>query len=493
MRKCFGVFALSASLSPVALPAGKAKAAAAPPFGGAVAAQTTAHRRGRFSPPRANHDGRFAGVLFRRPPRCRPPDPVRSSTSWPRAGKRRATRRSSNSRPICITSCSGERPTEGSGRVTKPPRRPSTTPSYGLWGNNLLDNLSVDARDYTFSNGVIGKLIIYNMEERQRIKFGPDFVGSKQLDTTKIDEKLKEANLQIHLDTFVDAGLVKKVAGVVADMMKEKGFQNANVTPDITEVPGGPKLVHLTYNIDEGPKIKINSIQFLGNQAISSGKLKRQMKDNKERIIWVRMFAGRSTYQEAKFDDDAEKVIEYYKDRGYITVRVGAPELKLVRDSDDKKTRFVDLDSRRRRQSVQGGGVHLRRQHGRQERRPAADVQGRARQVLQRKDGSERSRESARGVRLGRLLRVHRLPRFQVPDLPDAAESATPDAGTRQSRLTGPPVSTSRRSCQKEAVFVNRLTFTGNTTTRDKVIRREVGSSRTASSTPKRSSTASSG
>ena len=38
-------------------------------------------------------------------------------------------------------------------------------------------------------------------------------------------------------------------------------------------MPGGPKLVHLTFTIDEGPKVKITQIEFVGNQAISDGTL----------------------------------------------------------------------------------------------------------------------------------------------------------------------------------------------------------------------------
>ena len=48
-------------------------------------------------------------------------------------------------------------------------------------------------------------------------------------------------------------------------MMKEKGFQNAEVTHEIKPVAGGPKLVHLTFNINEGPKVKIRKIDFVGN------------------------------------------------------------------------------------------------------------------------------------------------------------------------------------------------------------------------------------
>ena len=39
-----------------------------------------------------------------------------------------------------------------------------------LWATNFLDDLSIDVKDYRFSNGVIGKMIVYDMEERQRVK-----------------------------------------------------------------------------------------------------------------------------------------------------------------------------------------------------------------------------------------------------------------------------------------------------------------------------------
>src|SRR5436309_9828647 len=90
---------------------------------------------------------------------------------------------------------------------------------HDLWGTGFLDNLWIESQDYRFANGVIGKVLTYHMEERQRVKI-VDYTGSKQLELTKIDEKLKDANLTIRLDTFIDAGLVRKVAGVVRDMMK---------------------------------------------------------------------------------------------------------------------------------------------------------------------------------------------------------------------------------------------------------------------------------
>jgi hypothetical protein len=153
---------------------------------------------------------------------------------------------------------------------------------HRLWNTNFLDNLWIDTRDYAFPNGVIGKIVTYNIEERQRVKI-VDYVGSKKVEISKIDEKLKDANAQIRLDTFIDPSLVRKVQGIVRDMMREKGFQYADVKPEIQEISGsGPKLVHLTFHMDEGPKVRIRKIEFIGNKAISDRQIKKQLKDNKE-------------------------------------------------------------------------------------------------------------------------------------------------------------------------------------------------------------------
>ena len=127
-------------------------------------------------------------------------------------------------------------------------------------------------------------------------------------------------------------------------MLKEKGFQSAEVTHEIKEMPGGPKLVNLTFNMNEGPKVKIREIEFVGNKAISDGTLQAADEGEQGRALVPRPFiTGRGTYQETKFEEDAERVIEYYRDRGYIRAQVGEPELKVLGDSDDKKTRWVEL------------------------------------------------------------------------------------------------------------------------------------------------------
>jgi outer membrane protein assembly factor BamA len=59
-----------------------------------------------------------------------------------------------------------------------------------LWATNFLDDLEIETQDYVFSNGVIGKIVLYNMEERERVK-NVTYEGTKNIDRTKITEQLK--------------------------------------------------------------------------------------------------------------------------------------------------------------------------------------------------------------------------------------------------------------------------------------------------------------
>ncbi|MBE3087821.1 MAG: hypothetical protein IMZ71_01715, partial [Chloroflexi bacterium] len=210
-----------------------------------------------------------------------------------------------------------------------------------LWNLKYLDNLWIEVKDAPYENVVMGKHVIFNLEERQRVKI-VDYAGSKKLEQTKIDEKLKEENAQIRLDSFIDPALIQKVKGIVQGMLAEKGYQYATIKPETTEVAGGPKLVNLTFRIDEGPKVKIGEVDFDGNRAIADRALRRQMKANKAPGMFS-FIIGKGSYQEAKFEEDADNVLSYYRNRGYIAARIGEPELKVVNDSKDRKTRWIQL------------------------------------------------------------------------------------------------------------------------------------------------------
>jgi outer membrane protein insertion porin family len=372
-----------------------------------------------------------------------------------------------------------------------------------LWATNFLDDLSIEVADYVFPNGVVGKLVTYNMEERQRVKI-VEYTGTKNLEQTKIDEKLKESGSQIRLDSFLNPSLIQKVESVIRDMLAEKGYQFAEVTHKTTPLQGGSKLVNLTFTIQDGPKVRIGNVEFVGNKAASSGKLGKQMKSNKAE--WFLSFiTGRGTYQAAKYEEDADKIIEYYRDRGYIDARVGEPDLKFIEDSKDKKTRYVQLripifeGQRYRVGNFAFDGNKVVKTEALRELFKVKTGDYYSDKVI--KKALEKAREIYGSVGYFEFTAYPDLrPRTEEAAKAEGTGAST-DAGagnngraaatggasatTSAARPAAGPGQGSRRPApaivdvtmklqEGKQYFINRITFVGNTNTRDNVVRREL-------------------
>ncbi len=355
-----------------------------------------------------------------------------------------------------------------------------------LWATSFLDDLAIDVQDYKFSNGVIGKLVVYDMEERQRVKI-VDYVGSKKIEQSKIDDELKKKNLRIALDSFIDQGLIRKVAGVVHDMYAEQGYEYAEVKPEVKPVSAATKTVNVTFHITEGPKVKIRVVDFQGNKAIADGKLSGKMKENKGRNPWLGWITGDGTYKEGKFEEDADKVQAYYRERGYVKAQIGQPQLKILEDSQDGKSRYVELQipvtegPRYKVGEVAFSGNTVVKTEG---LRPLFKVQKDEwfnEKVIRK--GFEKAREVYGSAGYFEFTGVPEYAFPNDPKTPDAADktgdaSAGPPApapaGPAVKVSTEPVVNVTLRLEEGKQYFVNRIIFIGNTTTRDNVIRREI-------------------
>src|SRR5262245_54742307 len=216
-----------------------------------------------------------------------------------------------------------------------------------LWATNFLDDLSIEITDYTFPNGTVGKIVTYHMEERERVKI-VDYRDSDEksisiIKRSDIDDKLRERSIELRLDSFRDDGTIRRVEGVLRELMAEKGFTNSEVSHRITPVAGGSKLINVTFVVGQGPKLKIRDVEFLGNEAIGDGKLQKRIKENKPKNPFYGWISGGGTYKESMFEEDAAKIVEYYQNRGYPQARVGQPEVKTLENSKDGKTRWIQL------------------------------------------------------------------------------------------------------------------------------------------------------
>ena len=338
-----------------------------------------------------------------------------------------------------------------------------------LWATNFLDNLWIEVLDEPFDNGAPAKHVIFHFEERQRVKI-VDYEPHKIIDSAKIEEELRKRAINLRLDSFIDPQVIKKVTTAIRDLYAEKGYEYAEIKPEIAEMPNGPKLVHLTFNITPGPKVQIGKVDFTGNRAFSDGTLESQMKANRAHN-WLSFITSAGTYQEAKFAEDAERVVAFYRDHGYIFARVGQPQLDIVRDSVDKKTRFVSLkipvdegDAYKVGKFEFGGNKVLTAV----QLRPFFKIDtGDVYSEKKIRKGYEKAKELYGGAGYMEFLA---FPEMDARCFDETTLKADPNCKPEDKGI----VDVTLRLQEGEQYFVNRITLTGNTTTHDEVVRREL-------------------
>ena len=210
-----------------------------------------------------------------------------------------------------------------------------------LWDTGFLNDLWVEVIDTPYSNGVPAKTVIFNMEERERVKI-VTYEGSEVLKTEDILENLEQQGVTLRMDSFIDPETIRRVKAIVRQGFQAQGYMFAEVDHTIEELPGGPKLVRLTFHMTEGPKVQVHEIDFIGNEAMSDGRLRSKMKKIKQRW-WLSWMTGRGTYKPEEYEEDAVAIEAYYRDEGYITAQVGQPELEYLELSEDGETRGLRL------------------------------------------------------------------------------------------------------------------------------------------------------
>jgi outer membrane protein insertion porin family len=160
-----------------------------------------------------------------------------------------------------------------------------------------------------------GLKVIFSVKEKPLIR-EVNFEGNDELTT----EKLKE-NLTLLPRTAFNIQLINENAEKIRLKYQDKGFYEAVVVPVVTELRGGDRNV--TFYIEEGKEVSLEEIVIMGNQAISSTEIKDALK-NQER--WFFSSLGRSgTLRTEELREDMETIRNLYYNKGYIQVQVDEP------------------------------------------------------------------------------------------------------------------------------------------------------------------------
>ena len=193
-----------------------------------------------------------------------------------------------------------------------------------LWNTGYFDDIRIE-KEATPKGW---RLHIY-VKERPRIKL-ISYAGINAISKSDIFDRFKQEKVGLSPESQFDYTKVKHAEVVIKQLEAEHGHQFATVRTEVRPLP--PANVDLTFVVREGPKVKVGNIKFVGNRHVSSRELRSSMHFLKpigvpHSIFLENLFA--KTYDATKLDDDMELVREAEQNRGYFKANVGNPETHI--------------------------------------------------------------------------------------------------------------------------------------------------------------------
>ena len=106
----------------------------------------------------------------------------------------------------------------------------------------------------------------------------------------------------------------------IENKYKKDGFLNTKVILNTILDTVGKNTYRMVVNVDKGPRVKINKINFEGNEIFKSFKLQNKLKNTKPKKSY--RFWKKSKFDQKEFDEDLVGLIDFYKEEGYRDARV---------------------------------------------------------------------------------------------------------------------------------------------------------------------------
>ena len=190
-----------------------------------------------------------------------------------------------------------------------------------LWATGSFDDVKFEVEDEKD-----GKRLIIRVKERPLIK-EVDFRGGTEIGLGSIKEKLKDRRLTINPDTVYDPEATRKVKDFLVEAAGEKGFTNPVI--EVTLEPMGPTMSRLVFDIKEGGKIRVYKVVFRGNKVLGDSQLRSAMAKIHRHgsFSWL---TGHDLLVQTKLDEDLDSIRAEYWKRGYKDVFVGKPAVEVV-------------------------------------------------------------------------------------------------------------------------------------------------------------------
>jgi outer membrane protein insertion porin family len=183
---------------------------------------------------------------------------------------------------------------------------------------DFFDDVQIEAED-----GPSGKIVTFRVSEKPSVT-KISFKGNKKIkeeDLTKV--------LGIKEYSILNRNAIKDSTERLRDYYHQQGYYNVQIEERIEDLPNNE--VALTYEISEGKKIYVRRIQFEGNVNFGDDDLKDLMKTSEKGFFSFLTESGQLDRKE--LESDVAKIKSFYYNNGYIKSQVGEPEISYEEDT----------------------------------------------------------------------------------------------------------------------------------------------------------------
>src|ERR1019366_1728978 len=194
-----------------------------------------------------------------------------------------------------------------------------------LWNTGRFDDIQLETEP-----GRIGLIVTFVVTERRVIR-SINYEGIHSVTVSEILDRFKERKVGLSVESQYDPNKIQRAAIVLKEYLAERGRQYATVEPQIEQLP--PSSLKVTFNVNEGPKVKVGAIKISGNEAYNQRWVVAAMKNLKpygvpHSILFENIFA--KTFDQEKLEEDKERIVQAYRDHGYFTAKTLDETVKII-------------------------------------------------------------------------------------------------------------------------------------------------------------------
>jgi outer membrane protein insertion porin family len=307
-----------------------------------------------------------------------------------------------------------------------------------IYDLGFFNNIVVKARDSR--SGVV---LIIEVEEKPAVE-EIAFRGNDEFD----DEELME-KIDVEQGSILDEETVRNGVDDILKAYRDKGYFLAEVSYETEEVDA--ENVRVVYNIQEGGKIRVASVDFVGNEGLADDTILSVLETRPQGYLSFLTKFGK--FKEESFQADLQRIRAFYYENGYLDIQVGDPLVELGRDG---RSLFITIP-------VEEGPIYsidgINITGNFLEGETADDL----REYVKATDGEDFAASTVRGD-------IQRLEQYYK-------DKGRAFAQVGLSTQTNEEEDTVQLTYQVEpgpVAYIGRIEIVGNTITRDRVIRREI-------------------